>query len=62
VHRLHALDIETGDEQANSPVIITASAPGNGAGSFGGTITMDPLRHMNRPGLAKVLPSASAPA
>jgi len=54
VHRLHALDIETGDEQANSPVIITASAPGNGAGSVGGILTMDPLRQMNRPGLTKV--------
>jgi hypothetical protein len=53
VHRLHALDIATGLPRPNSPVVITASAPGNGAGSVSGTITMDPLRHMNRPGLLK---------
>ena len=53
VHRLHAIDIATGLPRPNSPVVITASAPGNGAGSVGGVITMDPLRHMNRPGLLK---------
>jgi outer membrane protein assembly factor BamB len=53
VHRLHALDIANGLERANSPVLITASAPGSGAGSVGGIVTMDPLRHMNRPGLLK---------
>lgn len=53
VHRLHALDIANGLERANSPVAITASAPGTGAGSVGGIVTMNPLRHMNRPGLLK---------
>ena len=53
VHRLHALDIASGAERPNSPVVITASAPGSGAGSVGGVVTMDPLRHMNRPGLLK---------
>ncbi len=53
VHRLHAIDIATGLPRPNSPVVITASAPGNGAGSASGVITMDPLRHMNRPGLLK---------
>jgi hypothetical protein len=53
IHRLHALDIANGLERANSPVVITASAPGTGAGSHGGVVTMDPLRHMNRPGLLK---------
>jgi hypothetical protein len=53
IHRLHAIDIATGVERPNSPVVVTASAPGSGAGSVGGVITMDPLRHMNRPGLLK---------
>ncbi len=53
VHRLHALDIANGLERANSPVVITASAPGSGAGSVNGVVTMNPLRHMNRPGLLK---------
>jgi hypothetical protein len=53
IHRLHALDIASGAERPNSPVVITASAPGTGAGSVGGVVTMDPLRHMNRPGLLK---------
>jgi hypothetical protein len=53
VHRLHALDIATGLPRPNSPVVITASAPGTGAGSASGVVTMDPLRHMNRPGLLK---------
>jgi hypothetical protein len=53
IHRLHAIDIATGLERPNSPVIITASAPGNGDGSAGGILTMDPLKHMNRPGLLK---------
>src|SRR4030095_2004994 len=32
VQRLHALDVATGAERINSPVIITASVPGSGAG------------------------------
>jgi hypothetical protein len=49
--RLHALDIATGAERAGSPVEITASAPGTGAGSVNGRITFDPLIELNRPGL-----------
>jgi hypothetical protein len=54
IHRLHAIDIATGNERANSPSQITAQAPGDGDGSVGGVLTMDPLKHMNRPGLLKV--------
>lgn len=42
-YRLHALDITTGVERAGSPVAISASAPGTGGGSKGGTITFDPV-------------------
>jgi outer membrane protein assembly factor BamB len=53
IHRLHALDIETGRERPNSPTVITAAAPGTGAGSVAGQLTLDPLKHMSRPGLLK---------
>jgi hypothetical protein len=52
--RLHALDLGTGAERSNSPVIITATYPGTGSGSLGGLITFDPERQNQRPGLALV--------
>jgi hypothetical protein len=52
--KLHALDITTGAERANSPVTITATYPGNGDGSVGGVITYDPQKQNQRPGLALV--------
>src|ERR1035437_8465480 len=42
VQRLHALDVHTGAEQPNSPVVITATYSGTGDGSSGGVITFDP--------------------
>jgi hypothetical protein len=54
VQRLHALDVSSGAERPNSPVIITATYPGTGAGSVGGVITFDPIRQNQRPGLALV--------
>jgi hypothetical protein len=54
LHKLHALDIATGEAKANSPVVITAQARGNGSQSVNGVITFDPLRQMQRPGLLKV--------
>ena len=54
LHKLHALDIATGQPRPNSPVVITAEAPGTGDGSVSGIIKLDPLRTMQRPGLAKV--------
>jgi len=54
VHRLHAIDITTGNEKASSPVVISASVPGTGDGSSGGTLTFDALHHMNRPGVLLV--------
>lgn len=53
-HKLHALDIATGEPRPNSPQIITAQAPGTGDGSQGGVVRLDGLRNMQRPGLLKV--------
>jgi hypothetical protein len=50
--RLHALSLTTGDEAANSPVTIGASVTGNCDG--GSTVSLDPMRQNQRPGLALV--------
>jgi hypothetical protein len=54
VQRLHALNVTTGTERPNSPVIITASVAGTGSGNVAGLITFDQLRQNQRPGLALV--------
>jgi hypothetical protein len=46
-HRLHALDLATGNERPNSPVTIAASSPG-----VGGVVTFSSQYHHNRSGLA----------
>jgi len=45
-HRLHAIDITTGNEKFSGPIAIaaTVSIPG-------GTVSFDGLHHLNRPGL-----------
>ena len=50
-HRLHALDLTTGNEKAPGPVVISATVSGTGDGSQGGMLTFDDLRQLNRPGL-----------
>ena len=50
--RLHALNILTGGEQANSPVAITGSVPGTGNGSSGGVLPFSPYWNNQRPALA----------
>jgi hypothetical protein len=50
IQRLHALNLLTGAEQTNSPVVISASAAGNCEG--GTTILFNPLTENQRPGLA----------
>jgi chitodextrinase len=47
--RLHAVNISTGNDQANSPVAITASVTGSGDG--GSTDNFNALYQMQRPGL-----------
>jgi len=50
--RLHALDLVTGGEKLGGPVSISASVPGTGDGSSGGTLAFDPGNEHQRPGLA----------
>ena len=51
VQRLHALDIATGREKSNSPVVIEASVQGTGTGSVNGKVRFDPLRESPRAAL-----------
>ena len=52
VQRLHAINILTGAEQPNSPVVIQASVSGTGNGSSGGSLAFSPLWQSNRPALS----------
>jgi hypothetical protein len=51
VQYLHAVSIIDGHELAGSPRAITATTSGTGDGSFNGTISFDPQRENQRPGL-----------
>ena len=51
VHRLHALDIATGEEKFGGPVVIEATVPGSGDGSDGTTLPFDPRKQNQRAGL-----------
>ena len=53
-HRIHALDLTTGKELLGGPTLITATFPGNGAGSSGGNVIFDPAQYNERPGLLEV--------
>jgi len=50
-HRLHALDITTGQEEFGAPVEIAASFPGSGDNSTNGQVIFDPKQYKSRPGL-----------
>src|SRR3984957_8849707 len=52
-HRLHALDLLTGNEKSPGPVVIAGTVPGIGDGSnlSTGQLAFDDFRHLNRPGL-----------
>jgi hypothetical protein len=49
--RLHALDVQTGQEVAGGPVTIQGSVPGTALDGNGTTVPFDPYHHMNRTGL-----------
>ncbi|MGB6608170.1 MAG: VCBS repeat-containing protein [Acidobacteriaceae bacterium] len=49
--RLHALDVTTGAELANSPTEIQAKYPGTGENSSGGNVVFDPGQYAERVGL-----------
>ena len=51
VQRLHALDITTGAELPNSPVVIAATVNGTGSGGRNGQVAFDPFRENPRAGL-----------
>lgn len=48
---LHALDLMTGHDRANSPVEIRATMKGSGAGNKNGVLSFDPLIHNQRASL-----------
>lgn len=50
-HRLHALNITNGTEQANSPVVVTASVAGIGVGSSGGHVAFNAQQELQRSAL-----------
>ena len=52
VQRLHAIDITTGADKANSTRIIEAGVPGTGAGSEGGRLAFNPVTQNQRPALS----------
>jgi len=51
-HRLHALDITSGNEKFQAPVTIAAQVVGTGDGSSGGMVTFTSQLQHNRTGLA----------
>lgn len=52
VQRLHALDVATGAERPNSPVVVSTAVPGTGDGGNG--IVFNPQKQNQRCGLALV--------
>ena len=52
VQRLHAIDITTGDDRANSPQTIEASVQGTGDGAVNGVVAFNPITENQRPALA----------
>jgi uncharacterized protein YjdB len=51
IDRIHALDLTTGNELFGGPTKITATYPGTGGNSTGGTVTFVPRYHHDRAAL-----------
>ena len=51
VFHIHALDLSDGHEKSAGPIVIAPSVNGVGDGSQTGHIVMNPIRHLQRPGL-----------
>ena len=49
--QLHALDLSSGAEMLGGPVTIKATVTGSGDASVNKVITLDPQKHLQRPGL-----------
>ena len=55
VFQLHALDLTSGQERMNGPVLISASVPVSGQGaSSAGSLAFDSTQHIQRPGMLLV--------
>jgi hypothetical protein len=54
IHRIHALDLTSGSELFGGPMTITATYPGNGAGSSAGNVVFNPANYNERPGLLEI--------
>ena len=52
VYRLHALDITTGQEKPNSPIVISGQVKGTASDAENGTLTFNPDFHLQRASLA----------
>jgi hypothetical protein len=50
IHRLYAINVATGANSA-TPAVVAASVPGSGSGASAGTLSFDPFRSFQRPGL-----------
>lgn len=51
IHRIHALNLADGSEKSFSPVVVSVSIPGNGAGSSGGVLSFQAIQELQRSAL-----------
>ncbi|HTB85728.1 MAG TPA: chitobiase/beta-hexosaminidase C-terminal domain-containing protein [Candidatus Sulfotelmatobacter sp.] len=51
VHRIHALDVTTGNERSYSPVVVAGFVPGTGVDSSNGVMTFNPMQSIQRAAL-----------
>jgi hypothetical protein len=51
IHRIHAIDLSSGAELFNGPVVVNATYPGTGDASKNGVVTFNPSQLKDRPGL-----------